>query len=147
MSGVVAVMAAAGGQQVPVLQNATYDFVVATSDSGVLLILQRGGALLTSFNGDSGPHSHPPQWGGNTPFSTMGDSYEARLTNVSGSLMGDPEFSQANIWYALSVDRQWKSFSVSSSGLYTSNIKMEIRRASNQQVLASANYTLQWREV
>ena len=86
----------------------------------------------TSFTEGGGTQSETPNW-----LSTgVGSDYEVRATVTAGST---PNGASVNTWLSLGTTRYWNVFE-SRFGIGTTNttLTIEIRLASNQNVLATA---------
>ncbi len=109
---------------------------VAPTNAAAQYQLTAAGDIRSTING-----------GGNTVFDT-GDwispqvnmaSYEARVTVTSGSLSS----GTTGAWQSLATTRTWTKTAVPGVGLQTCVFTLEIRRASDAQVMASASITMQ----
>ena len=141
MSGILAAINL--GAQNPVLKGGLKSFNVPTAGARAALLIERNGTMFANFEGGT-LQQFVGDWGGPVPTSTQGDSYEVRVTHVSGpSSLGDPEFQVLNTWYQLNVGRQFSTGSVGVAGQQTTVSKVEIRRfGGSGQILATGNYSL-----
>ena len=97
MSGVLAAVAAAGGQQPKLTAHTFTDnsaapgFGLRFFRNGTLQVAQGDGTVKTFFG----------EWGGTAPPADMGDGYDVRLTRVSalGTCSADTENEGLDIWY------------------------------------------------
>lgn len=140
-------MAAAGGMQGPRLATTSVNCSVPSSSMTAAIFVNRDGSIQTRFDGAGivcGPTSYPPQWGGFVPTTTMGDVYQVRATHISGNNpLSDPEFDLEGEWHTINTQIQFRSF-LSAPGANSAVTLLEIRRLSNQQILASSQWTLTW---
>lgn len=128
MSLIGAVAATIGqGAVVSFAVNAVSDFQLSPGTSNAEVTFTNTGtyAGVGNVEGFSG------NW--ITPTSAAGSAYEIRLTVNSGST---PSGSAPNIWLSLGTTRTW-TISQSGVGSDSSNVTIEIRRASSGAVLSN----------
>lgn len=138
--------------QNPQLSNTVVTCPVPGSDMTAALFIHTNGSIQTRFDGSGSTlcalTSYPPQWGGIAPTALMGNLYEVRATHISGNNpLADGEFDAQGVWLPLSVGRSFVSLTAGGGGspiVFSAVTLLEIRRAANQQVLASAQWTLTW---
>ena len=127
MSLIAAVAGAIGGPVVSFTAGAVSDLQIDPGSASAEVTFTNAGAYtgtgnITGFSGN---------W--ITPTAAAGSAYEIRLTVNSGST---PSGSATASWLALGTTRTW-TISRSGLGSTTSNVTIEIRRASTLAVLSN----------
>jgi hypothetical protein len=144
MSGILAVSGVGGPRPFLVARTLSIGTPGGEDPAISFTFANDGNLILSSTVGDvQTVVSTTREWAGGTILSTQAEQYEVRLTVTAGAIAPDSEFQVNNIWYNIGTlspafRTQFTCCGTDRSGTW----RFQIRRASDQVVVTTADYTL-----